>query len=35
VHTIEFKNISFAYKNLAIYEQEYFEILQKYIIGKG
>jgi hypothetical protein len=32
---IEIKNLSFTYPNLAVYEQEYFEIVQKFMIGKN
>lgn len=34
IEKIEFQDVYFSYPNLAIYEQEYFEILQKNIIGK-
>jgi hypothetical protein len=31
---IEMKNIQFSYPNLATFEQEYFEIVQKFLTGK-
>lgn len=34
VETVSIKNLSFSYPNMAIYEKEYMEILQKNIIGK-